>query len=97
MDEQERLQYRSIRALLNSDGWTYLLAAWSQLREEKIIGKLKQSKNESHWRFHQGRLEGFDEAVTLAEKLALMGGDMNEASEKEANEILNNIGGNHNG
>lgn len=69
MDDQEKYQIREIAKTMATPGWAYLLAAWAQKREGKILGHLKRSKNESHWRFHQGRLDGFDEAATLAETL----------------------------
>lgn len=70
MDAQEKYQIREIAKMMATPGWAFLLAAWAQKREGKILGHLKRSRAEAHWRFHQGRLDGFDEAVTLPETLA---------------------------
>lgn len=91
--DQERAQLRAIRRMMNQDGWTYLMAAWIQLRESKILGKLKNTHAETHWRFQQGRLDGFDDAVNLAERLV---GDLQdevtaEQAQTEADELVKSI------
>lgn len=84
MDDQERYQVRKIAEMMATEGWAFLMAAWAQKREVKILGHLKRSRGESHWRFHQGRLDGFDEAVTLAETLASQLETIHEDQESEA-------------
>ena len=84
MDDQEKFQIRRIAEMMNTEGWGFLMAAWAQKREAKILGQLKRARSESHWRFHQGRLEGFDDAVTLAETLASQLEVALESKESEA-------------
>lgn len=84
MDDQEKYQIRKIAQMMASEGWGYLLAAWAQKRDAKILGQLKRARSESHWRFHQGRLDGFDDAVTLAETLTAQLEVTVESKESEA-------------
>jgi hypothetical protein len=84
MDDQEKYQVREIAKTMATPGWAFLLAAWAQKREVKILGQLKRARVESHWRFHQGRLEGFDEAATLAETLTAQLESYREEKESEA-------------
>jgi hypothetical protein len=92
-DEQEKLQLREIQRMMRSDGWTYLMAAWFQMRETKILGRMKAARTEMPWRYQQGRLDGFDEAVNLAEKLvgALAETEPIKTPEQEAQEIINSL------
>jgi hypothetical protein len=94
IDQEERSQLLEIRRMMQSPGWTYLMAAWVQLREGKIIGRLKSARSEMPWRYQQGRLDGFDDAVNLAEKLVADVGDMAQpqrSAQEEAEEILKSI------
>lgn len=84
MEDQEKYQIRRIAETMSTEGWAFLLAAWAQKREEKILGQLKRARSESHWRFHQGRLEGFDDAVTLPEILRAQLDNFHEEQESEA-------------
>jgi hypothetical protein len=84
MEDQEKYQLRKIAEMMNSEGWAFLLAAWAQKREVKILGLLKRARGESHWRFHQGRLDGFDEAATLADTLTAQLESYHEDQESEA-------------
>ena len=80
--------------MMNMPGWTYLMAAWVQLREGKIIGRMKQARTEMPWRYYQGRLDGFDEAVNLAEKLVQDVGesaDTHTTAQQEAEAILRSV------
>lgn len=93
IDEIEKEQIRSIRRVMESDGWQALMMAFCQIRESGILEKLKASRAEAHWRYHQGRLDGFDLAVGLAEKLvAKLGPDDDEQTPeqitKEIDEVL---------
>lgn len=95
MDSQEKYQIRKIAEMMATEGWAFLLAAWAQKREGKILGHLKRARSESHWKFHQGRLDGFDEAVMLAETLASQLDDLHESqdAENERNQVVAELTG----
>lgn len=83
MDDQEKYQIRRIAEMMNTEGWAFLMAAWAQKREGKILGQLKRATKEDSWRKQQGRLEGFDEAVMLAETLTSQLENYREDQESE--------------
>lgn len=95
MDGQEKYQIRRIAEMMATEGWTFLLAAWAQKREGKILGQLKRATKEDSWRKQQGRLEGFDEAVTLAESLTAQLDDYREAqaSEEDRKRVIDELTG----
>lgn len=95
MNDQEKHQIREISKLMTMPGWAFLLAAWAQKREGKILGHLKRARGESHWRFQQGRLDGFDEAVTLPETLTAQLDDSREeqASEEDRKRLVSELTG----
>lgn len=94
IDQEERLQLLEIRRMMQSPGWTYLMAAWVQLREGKIIGRMKAARSEMPWRYFQGKLDGFDEAVNLAERLVAdvaQPAAPQKTAQEEAEEILRTV------
>lgn len=95
MDDQEKYQIRRIAETMATEGWGFLMAAWAQKREAKILAHLKRATKEDSWRKHQGRLEGFDEAVMLPEMLASQLNESREEqeAERERQRIVNELTG----
>lgn len=95
MDPEQRHQLRMVSDLVGHPGWPYLMAAWAQLREEKILARMKKARTEMPWRFDQGRLEGFDEAIALPEFLVRQLDDASEelTAAEQAAEVIKNLHG----